>query len=75
MNDECEWTYRKLFDEALANYQSLQGMQVDWLSLELDGLPQELVRIKSREGKVFRFEIVAIGDHESGAFDSLVAFL
>ena len=75
MNDECEWAYRKLFDEALANYQSLQGMQVDWLSLELDGLPQELVRIKSREGKVFRFEIVAIGDYESGAFDSLFPFL
>ena len=35
MDQECEWTYRKLFDEALANYQSLQGMQVDWLSLEL----------------------------------------
>ena len=75
MNDECEWTYRKLFDEALANYQSLQGMQVDWLSLELDGFPQELARIKTRGGKVFRFEVLAIGDHESGAFDGLFPYL
>ena len=75
LNDECEWTYKNLFDEALANYQSLQGMQVDWLSLELDGLPQELVRIKTREGNVFRFEIAAIGDHESGPFDGLFPFL
>ena len=75
VNNECEWTHRKLLDEAIANCQSLQGMQVDWLSLELDGLPQELVRIETFEGKVFRFEILAIGDHEYGAFDGLFPFL
>ncbi len=75
MNDECAWTHRKLLDEAIANYQSSQGIQIDWLSLELDGYPQELVRIETLEGKVFRFEILAIGDHESGAFDGLFPFL
>ena len=75
LNQEFEWTHRSLIDEAIANYQSLHGTQVDWLSLELDGYPQELVRIETCEGQVFRFQILVVGDHEANSFDGLFPLL
>ena len=75
VDQECEWTPRGLIDEAIANYESLEGTHVDWLSLELDGYPQELVRIETDEGQVFRFQILVVGYHDANAFDGLFPFL